>query len=183
MATEFDTKRSTLGRAPWRKRDARATTRAVRRSNRVHDGFTLVELCVAMGLFAVLVGTAMAAFPRTPYAVWTAQAELVAELRRTRNDALTKGDHFRMVLTGPTTWETHRLSLVGGAWVSGGAPIRQGTLPKGAAMTSGVGGQFEYTTRGLLVTPDAAATIVVEDEDNAHQRAVTVWPSGQVAPA
>jgi len=146
-------------------------------------GFTLVELCVAMGLFAIMVGTAMAAFPRTPYAVWTAQAELVAEFRRTRNDALTKGEHFRVVLTTPTTYATYRLTLVGGAWVPTGAPVRQGSLPAGAAMTTGVGGQFEYTTRGLMLAPGAATTIVVEDEDSAHQRAVTVWPSGQVAPA
>ena len=182
MATDLGTKQSTLGRAPWRTRDALATTRGVRRSNPVH-GFTLVELCVAMGLLAIIVGTALAAFPRTPYAVWTAQAELVAELRRARNDALTKGDHFRVVLTSATTWETHRLNLVGGVWVPTGAPIRQGTLPSGAAMTSGVGGQFEYTTRGLMLAPGAATTIVVEDEDSLLQRSVTVWPSGQVAPA
>jgi prepilin-type N-terminal cleavage/methylation domain-containing protein len=146
-------------------------------------GFTLMELCAAMALFAILVGTAVATFPRTPYAVWTAQADLVAEFRRTRNDALTKGDHYRVVLSSPTTYETYRLKLVGTVWVPTGAPIRQGTMPAGAAMTTGTGGQFEYTTRGLMLAPGAATTIVLEDVDSAHQRSVTVWPSGQVAPA
>ena len=58
------------------------------------------------------------------------------------------------------------------------SPVRQGTLPLGAEMTTGVGGQFEYTTRGLMLAPGAATTITIEDEDSAHQRAVTVWPVG-----
>jgi hypothetical protein len=182
MATEIAANGSMHGRAPWRTRDARATPNSTSPSKRVR-AFTLVELCVAMGLFAIMVGTAMAAFPRTPYAVWTAQAELVAELRRARNDALTKGDHFKVILTGPTTYATYRMSLVAGAWVQNPSPVRSGTLPLGAAMTSGVGGAFEYTTRGLMLAPGAATTIIIEDEDNAHQRRVTVWPSGQVAPA
>ena len=49
--------------------------------------------------------------------------------------------------------------------------------------TTGVGGQFEYTTRGLMLAPGAATTITIEDDESAHQRAVTVWPSGQMAPA
>ena len=182
MSIEFRANESTHGRAPWRTRDEHATPNPTSRSKRVH-GFTLVELCVAMALFAILVGTAMAAFPRNPYAVWTAQAELVAEFRRARNDALTKGDHFKVVLTSPTTYATYRMSLVGGVWVPNGGPVRTGTLPNGAEMTTGVGGQFEYTTRGLMLAPGAATTITLEDDENAHQRAVTVWPSGQVAPA
>jgi len=181
MATEIAANGVMHGRAPCRKRDAGSTAAMVSASKRVR-GFTLVELCVAMGLFAIMVGTAMAAFPRTPYAVWTAQAELVAEFRRARNDALTKGDHFKIVLTGPTTYATYRMSLVGGVWVQNPSPVRQGTLPLGAEMTTGVGGEFEYTTRGLMLAPGAATTITLEDEDSAHQRTVTVWPSGQVAP-
>jgi hypothetical protein len=68
-------------------------------------------------------------------------------------------------------------------WVPNGGPVRTGTLPNGAEMTTGVGGQFEYTTRGLMLAPGAATTITLEDDENAHQRTVTVWPSGQVAPA
>jgi prepilin-type N-terminal cleavage/methylation domain-containing protein len=146
-------------------------------------GFTVIELLVAMSLFAVMVGTALAAFPRKPYAVWTAQAELVAELRRARNDALTRGDHFRLVLTDSNNWATYRLTLVGGAWVVSGAPVRSGTWASGAEITTGVGGQFEFTTRGLMLTPGAATTIVVQDVDSGYHRGVTIWPSGQVAPA
>jgi len=182
MSTEIAANGATHGRAPWRKRDARTTPTTRSTSKGVH-GFTLVELCVAMALFAIMVGTAMAAFPRNPYAVWTAQAELVSEFRRARNDALTKGDHFKVVLASSTTYETYRMSFVGGVWVQDPTPVRHGTLPNGAEMTTGVGGQFEYTTRGLMLAPGAATTITIEDDENAHQRAVTVWPSGQVAPA
>jgi hypothetical protein len=68
--------------------------------------------------------------------------------------------------------------------VPDGAPIRRGTLPAGARDDERRRRAVrEHTTRGLLVTPDAAATIVVEDWTTPHQRTVTVWPSGQVAPA
>ena len=182
MATELKAIGSMQQRPTCRARDAHVTRGWGRRSNRV-QGFTLIELLVAMSVFLIIAGTALAAMPRKPYAVWSAQAELVAELRRARNDALTKGDHFRMVVTGLTTWETQRLTLVAGNWVVSGAPVRSGTLPSGVEVTNGVGSQFEFTTRGLMLLPGAATTIQVQSVDTYHHRGVTIWPSGQVAPA
>lgn len=170
-------------RSTWRARDARATPPGAGACRDVRGGFTLIELLVAMMLFAVMVGSALAALPRRPYAVWNAQADVIAELRRTRNDALTRGDHFRMIVTGASTWQTQRLSLVAGAWVADPTPVRTGTLPNGVEFTTGVGKQFEFTTRGLMMTPGAATTLVVQDTETFSGRGVTVYPSGQVAPA
>jgi hypothetical protein len=39
-----------------------------------------------------MAGTAMTSMKRNSYGVWGAQATLLGELRRARNDALTKGD-------------------------------------------------------------------------------------------
>ena len=104
MATPIRTRDDMQRRLPCRARDARATMRGGRACRSVRaGGFTLIELLVAIMLFAVMVGSALAAFPRRPYAVWTAQATVVAELRRTRNDALTKGT---------TVLESRRLVIV-----------------------------------------------------------------------
>lgn len=181
MATETMHTGRMQGRSTWRSRDGSATPPRGRACRDVRSGFTLIELLVAMMLFAVMVGSALAALPRRPYAVWNAQADVVAELRRARNDALTRGDHFRMVVTGASTWETKRLSLVGGAWVANPTPVRTGTLPNGVEFTAGVGKQFEFTTRGLMVTPAAATTLVVQDTETFAGRSVTVYPSGQVS--
>jgi prepilin-type N-terminal cleavage/methylation domain-containing protein len=182
MTTQIETMDRMPRRSTCRARDARAT--ATRRSPcRDVRGFTLIELLVAMMLFVVMVGTALAAFPRRPYAVWNAQADVVAELRRARNDALTRGDHFRMVITGPSTWETRRLTLVGGVWVPNATAERTGTLPTGIEFMTGIGKQFEFTTRGMMLTPGAATTLVIEDPESSSSRNVTVYPSGQVAPA
>jgi prepilin-type N-terminal cleavage/methylation domain-containing protein len=182
MATETTTIATMPRRTTCRRRVTGRSTHPIGACRAVR-GFTLIELLVAMMLFAVMVGTALAAFPRRPYAVWTAQADVVAELRRTRNDALTRGDHFRMVVTGPSTWATYRLTLAGGVWVPNPTPVRAGTLPGGIQFMTGVGKQFEFTTRGLMLTPDAATTLVIEDIESYRSRGVAVYPSGQVAPA
>ncbi len=181
MATEMEAMTTMPRRPTCRRRDAVTTVAPVRACRDVR-GFTIIELLVAMMLFAVMVGSALAAFPRRPYAVWTAQADVVAELRRARNDALTRGDHFRVVVTGPSTWETYRLSLAGGVWIPAATPVRAGTLPSGIEFMTGIGKQFEFTTRGLMLTPGAATTLVIEDVATYTSRGVAVYPSGQVAP-
>ncbi len=182
MATEIAATTTMPWRPAWRRRDGHATLTASAVCTNVR-GFTVIELLIAMMLFAVMVGSALAAFPRRPYAVWTAQADVVAELRRARNDALTRGDHFRVTVTGPSTWETTRLTLVGGVWVPEPSPVRAGTLPTGIQFMSGIGRQFEFTTRGLMLSPGAATTLVIEDVDTSKARSVVVYPSGQVTPA
>jgi prepilin-type N-terminal cleavage/methylation domain-containing protein len=184
MTTHTRTRDDTQRRLPCRARDARATMRGGRACRPVRaGGFTLIELLVAIMLFAVMVGSALAAFPRRPYAVWTAQATVVSELRRTRNDALTKGTHFRMIVSDASNWATYRLALAGGVWLPVGGPVRAGSLPSGIEFVTGVGKTFEFTTRGLMVTPDAATTLTIEDIDTSKARGVVIYPSGQVAPA
>jgi hypothetical protein len=56
-------------------------------------------------------------------------------------------------------------------------------LPVGIEFMTGVGKQFEFTTRGLMLSPDAATTLVIEDVESYKSRGVAVFPSGQVAPA
>ena len=50
------------------------------------------------------------------------------------------------------------------------------------ALVAGAGSTFEFNTRGMLILPGAATTLVLSDASTGHTRNVTVWPSGQVAP-
>ena len=183
MATETRQAQAVQRRSPWRARDARAVRQVAGAYRAERGGFTVLELLVAMSIFFVVVGTALPALPRNPYAAWIAQAQVLAELRRARNDALTKGDHFRVVVTGPSSYETYRLSLVGQNWMATDPPVRQGILPDGVVFTTATGSQFEFTTRGLMVNPGGATTIWMDHVDSGAYKGVVVWPSGQVASA
>jgi hypothetical protein len=118
--------------------------------------------------------------PRGAFALWNANAQLLADIRRTRADALIRGDHFRLDVSGPSDYKEYRLRLVGNEWLPQNPPVRSGTLPPGITFTAGVGKQFEFNTRGLLVDPDAAGTVALHDSNSGHTRHMTVWPSGQV---
>jgi prepilin-type N-terminal cleavage/methylation domain-containing protein len=144
-------------------------------------GLTLLELLVAMSLFGIMLGVTVTHMPRTPFALWGAEEQLVADLRNTRGDALERGDHFRLDVTGPTAYAEYRLALAGGAWTPSGDPVRSRTLPDGVTFTAGVGARFEFNTRGLLTTPVGIA-LELSDAHSGFTRRTTVWPSGQVMP-
>ena len=146
------------------------------------QGFTLLELMVAVALFSIITAVALPTFGSNPYALWTAQQQLLGDLRMTRSDALTKGDHFRFDVKSASTYEEHRMQLVGTQWLPRDPAVRTGTLPSGVTFTSGVGSQFEFNTRGLMLNPGAATTLTLADSRTGHNRVVTVWPSGQVTP-
>lgn len=145
------------------------------------SGFTLLELLIGMGLFGIVIAVAM---PRanTNFALWGANQQFLADLRRTRADALTHGDHFRLDITAADAYVEHRMSLIGAVWVPQDPPVRSRILPSGVTFTSGVGSQFEFNTRGLLAAPEAAGTVGLIDAHSHFTRGVSVWPSGQVAP-
>jgi hypothetical protein len=74
------------------------------------------------------------------------------------------------------------MSWNGVAWVKNVEPKRTRTLPEGVVFSAGVGAQFEFNTRGLLVLPYAAQSLRIHDLATSLERQITVWPSGQVAP-
>jgi Tfp pilus assembly protein FimT len=180
MRTNDRAVRTTPQRSAWRARDARVTPR--HGTGGARGGYSVVELLVAFVFFAIMAGTALSTLPRNRYGAWNAQATLLAELRRARNEALTKGDHFRVAIPTATTWTTHRMTLVGATWTPGASPNRSGTFPGQSLVTAGVGTQFEFTTRGLMINPGAATTITLKDPNSTYTRSVVIYPSGQVAP-
>lgn len=145
-------------------------------------GFTLLELLICLAIFAVVLGIATPSMPRGPYALWGANQQVLAGLRHTRAEALTKGEHFRFDVVDVDSFSIYRLRLLGGVWMPTGPAVRTGTLPSSVTFTAGVGSKFEFNTRGLLTTPDAAGSLYLTDEYRGHARGITIWPSGHVAP-
>ena len=152
------------------------------RRPRAANGLSIIELLVTMGLIAVMLGIASPRMPRGAFKLWDANQQLLADLRRTRTDALIKGDHFRLSVTSATQYACHRMRLVAGVWVADAVAVRSRTLPAGVTFSAGVGANLEFNTRGLLVTPEAAASLQLFDSHSSATRQITVWPSGQVAP-
>jgi prepilin-type N-terminal cleavage/methylation domain-containing protein len=178
-----------IGRTPWRGErrvsDAGMPLRRARafKRGRRERGFSIIELLAAFAIFGVLVAVAAPSIQRRPYALWEARTMLLGDLRRTRSNALIKGDHFRLDVLTDHSYTVSRMQLgVGGVWTPIVPPIISRTLPPNVAFTSGVGNGFEFNTRGLMVNPSWAQTLNLYDADRDLNKWVTVYPSGQVAP-
>jgi hypothetical protein len=146
-------------------------------------GISAIELVATIALMGVVAGVAMPSMTRQPYALWNAQATLIGDLRQARAEAITRGDHFRVDITGTNTYTVSRMQLnADGTWTPRVPAWRSRTLPSNVQIVTGSGLGFEFNTRGLMVNPSWAATLVMYDYDKALTRWVTIWPSGQVAP-
>lgn len=152
----------------------------VRRGRIRTGGFTVLELIVTMSLITILMAVAMPRAPHSSLTLWNSNEQLLGDLRRARADALTRGDHFVLEITGASSYRERRMQLVGLEWLPVDPPIRGRDLPEGITFTAGVGMRFEFNTRGLLVIPDAAGNLQLHDAHSGHNRGITVWPSGQV---
>ena len=162
--------------------DARATVRHRSAYNR-ERGLSLIELVATMALMAVVLGTAMPSMTKQPYALWNSQTTLIGDLRQARAESITRGDHFRVDITGAGTYTVSRMQLnADGTWTPRVPAWRTRTLPSGIEFVTGSGLGFEFNTRGLMVNPSWAATLVMFDYSKSLTRWVTIWPSGQVAP-
>jgi prepilin-type N-terminal cleavage/methylation domain-containing protein len=169
-------------RSARRLRDGARRTRDGRVRGRHTRGLSVIELLVTLSLVAIIVGIASPRASTNGFAMWQGQAQLMGDLRQTRGDALAGGDHFILEVHDTTTYSESRMSWNGVAWVKNVIPERTRTLPDGVVFSAGVGAAFEFNTRGLLVLPDAAQSLRIRHTATGHERQITVWPSGQVAP-
>jgi prepilin-type N-terminal cleavage/methylation domain-containing protein len=158
--------------------DARVAVR--RRAYSRERGLTLIELLVTVSIAAVLLGVAIPHMSRDRNNAWTAQIQFLGDMRRTRTDSLTKGDHFQLAMTGPNSYTVYRMRFQAGGWIRGAAVLNR-TLPRNITFGT-VQGPFEFDTRGLLVTPNATTAVAMNDSYTGHTKGVQVWLSGQVTP-
>lgn len=162
--------------------DARTTLRQ-RSAYNGERGLSAIELVATLALFGVVLGIAMPRMARQPYALWNAQTQLIEDLRQARSEAITHGDHFRVDITAAGAYTISRMQLnADGTWTPRVPAFRSRTLPYGLAFVTGTGLGFEFNTRGLMVNPSWAATLIMYDYNHSLTRWVTIWPSGQVAP-
>ena len=172
----------TRRRVTWRVSDATASSRRVP-TYRTVRGYTVMELMTVVGLTGIILGMAIPNIPRGTYDLWGTQTLFLGDIRSARTLALTKGDHFRLLVTGANSYQVRRMQLMGAIWIDRvQAPVASRTLPAHVTFAAGVNNTYEFNTRGLLVNPGAVQSILLTDERSGHYRGITIWPSGQVAP-
>jgi type II secretory pathway pseudopilin PulG len=162
--------------------DVGATVRH-RNAYKRERGISAIELVATIALMGVVAGVAMPSMTRQPYALWSAQTTLIGDLRQARSESITRGDHYRVDITSAGSYTVSRMQLnADGTWSPRVPAWRTRILPSNVQIVSGAGLGFEFNTRGLMVNPSWAATLVMYDYDKSLTRWVTIWPSGQVAP-
>jgi hypothetical protein len=172
----------TAQRGTWRVSDATGSFRQSPAYKRVH-GYTVMELMTVLALTGIILAMAIPNIPRGTYDLWGTQTLFLGDIRAARTLSLTKGDHFRLLVTGVDSYEVRRMQLLGGIWIDRvQPPITARTLPTHISFAAGVTNSYEFNTRGLLVNSNAVQDILLTDSQSGRYRGVTVWPSGQVAP-
>lgn len=162
--------------------DTRTTVRQ-RGAYNGERGLTVIEIVTTIALMGVVLGVAMPSMTKQPYTLWSSQTTLIGDIRQARAESITRGDHFRVDITGAGTYTVSRMQLnADGTWTPRVPAWRSRTLPSGIQFVTGQGLGFEFNTRGLMVNPSWAATLVLYDYGKSLTRWVTIWPSGQVAP-
>jgi prepilin-type N-terminal cleavage/methylation domain-containing protein len=151
----------------------------VRSSARTECGFTLVEIIVAIGILAVLLGTAASYIRPSVYDLDAAASELLSSLRVSRSRAISRGVRYRLTIESTSTYRVERLKEVAGVWVSDEAETRLVELPGTIQLSTGLAAAIEINTRGLLVQPVDLLLLTLQDSSNGRTRTVEVWPSGQ----
>jgi prepilin-type N-terminal cleavage/methylation domain-containing protein len=145
-------------------------------------GFNLIELMAALAFVGIALAIATPRPDATAFALRNAANTLVADLRQTRAEAMTRGVHFRLEIVDVVTHRILRMrELPDGTWTQDGDAVVVRTAPSSTRMeTTAVGLGFEFDTRGVLVAPTQPVSIRLTQSSTGLERVLDVWPSGQV---
>lgn len=149
---------------------------------RTRRGFSLIELVVVIGIVSAMAAVAMPRRETGIFALRTAHSTLIADMRAARGRAIARSVHYRVEITDAQSYQVLELMEGGGGWVQNGDPEVSRTLPPNVSLSGGIGGGFEFNSRGLLIDPTAATTLTLVDSHTGKARTVDIWPSGQVVP-
>lgn len=147
----------------------------------------LIDIAVAIGIFALLVALLIPTLSRRELVLPTATRGLVDHLRLARAGAASRGIHFRVTFQ-PHTYAIERLQDEdkNGTWEPDTKlPAWHVTLPPTVAIGSGVDTVIEFDARGLVSTASQDGTVTpvtveVRDSQTEKSEVIEILPSGKV---
>ena len=151
-------------------------------------GFTVMELLVAVAMIGVMVMLAAPRVNRKSMSLSLASEEFQGNLRTARANAMRRGAHFRVTITGTQTYTLQRMSDPDGdgLWtVDATYPTQTVTIPPSVSIgAAAVSQKIEFNTRGMLngTVAGVAPTVVYIPltVTGGSTKTIEIWPSGQV---
>jgi prepilin-type N-terminal cleavage/methylation domain-containing protein len=148
---------------------------------RAHNGYSLVELLVAIGIFGIVVAAALPHIDSRRQNINTAVNTIMANIRLARAKAMSTGVHYCAHMSSSTKYYVRR-------W-SDNKNIVDATLPTGVTWSMADYPDLPhimFNTRGMAIDNSAQNKVLanpvhiyVNDRFGISHK-IDVWPSGQV---
>jgi prepilin-type N-terminal cleavage/methylation domain-containing protein len=153
-------------------------------------GYSLVEVIVAMGIFAVLARIAIPHFDARRMRINAAQQLVAANLRLARAKAITKSVHYRVDFTNADQIQVAEMVQdINGIWNIDNTKKQTVALPANTHFASGgqctspcqpiIGTNIEFNSRGITSNLAGLEQITLIDDFGVY-KALQAWPSGQI---
>jgi len=157
-----------------------ALTRHYAQRLRSADGYSLIELLVAVGIFGVLAAAGLPHVDTRRQDIQTATKQVVADFRWARTRAITSGDHYAIKWTGTATYQVQRLKETTPSVWGLDSVIKTVTLPTDIVAYGTIPALQEFNTRGMMITTNYAIYQTLFDTRYYGWHQFSVWPSGQI---
>jgi prepilin-type N-terminal cleavage/methylation domain-containing protein len=145
---------------------------------RSRAGYTVIELLVAVAIFAVLAASGLPHIDTRRHDIQSTTQQLISDYRWARSRAITSGVHFALKWTSGSAYQVQRLEQVGTDWTLD-AVVKEVTLPS-TVVRSGSPDILEFNTRGMMISTTSTNFQDLTDTKFDTERRIAVWPSGQV---
>jgi len=154
-------------------------------------GYSLVEVIVAMGIFAIVARIAIPHLDARRMRINAAQQLVASNLRMARAKAITKSVHYRVDFTNANQMQISPMvqDIVSGIWSMDATQQQTLALPTNTHFASGsqcvspcqaiIGTNVEFNSRGIITNLAALEQITLVD-DFGVSKALQAWPSGQI---
>jgi prepilin-type N-terminal cleavage/methylation domain-containing protein len=147
---------------------------------RSRQGYSLVELLVAVAIFGVLAAAGLPHIDTRRQDLNTTSKQVVADLRWARTRSITSGVHFAVYFPDTQHYKVQRFQQAANGTWSSAEDVKVVTLPSN--LDASVFPTIEFNTRGMMVSSPGSAylTLYLNDSRYGGSHRVLVWPSGQI---